>query len=106
MEENELPFKTPEFKKSWEEWIQWRKEKRLPKYVPSGLKKTFTHLVNISNNDDKIAIAIIDYSISNNYQGLFALKNQANGNQQTSGQIAKPGTSQARVNALRKWGSE
>lgn len=96
----ELPFKGPEFEKAWSEWLDYRKQRRLPKYVETGLKKTFTHLKNISDNDSAKAIQIIDYSISQNYQGLHPLKNGTY--QQTTGK-GQPGTSEARIAALKKW---
>lgn len=71
----ELPFKSPEFGQAWEEWIQYRNERKLPKYVPTGLKRTFSMLVRISGNNEQIAISIINQSIELNYQGLFPLKN-------------------------------
>ncbi len=74
--EAELLFKSEEFKTSWQEWEKYRKERRLSKYTPTGLKKTFKDLLNLCGGDEKVAISIIDQSISKNWQGLFALKNQ------------------------------
>ncbi|MFT3679461.1 MAG: hypothetical protein QM791_04260 [Ferruginibacter sp.] len=79
MENQDLPFGEA-FKISWDEWLEYRKERKLPKYVSAGLKKTFTMLKRISNNDERTAIGIINQSIENNYQGLFPLKNVSNGN--------------------------
>ena len=75
MEEVKLPFDSEAFLISWNEWIQYRKERKIPKYVPTGLKRTFANLVKISGNNEAIAIAIIAQSIEQNYQGLFPLKN-------------------------------
>lgn len=74
----ELPFTDENFIQKWQEWLQYRKERRLASYVPTGLKKTFTMLKRISYNDPGIAMQIIDQSISNNYQGLFELKTLPN----------------------------
>jgi hypothetical protein len=73
--EVELPFNSVDFSASWNEWLTFRKEKKLPKYVPTGLKKTFSMLLRISGNNEQTAIAIINQSIELNYQGLFPLKN-------------------------------
>ena len=68
-----LPF-SEQFNKAWQEWITYRKERHLPCYKPMGLKKTLTRLCQLANNNEAEAIAIIDYSISQNYQGLFKEK--------------------------------
>lgn len=74
-----IPFNDETFLQKWQEWLDYRKERRLPQYVARGLKATFTKLVNDSNNNSSIAIAIIEQSIALNYSGLFPLKNQFNG---------------------------
>lgn len=74
-----LPFQGPEFAAKWELWLKYRRERRLPKYVPTGLKGTFTKLKRISGDDVQTAMAIIQQSIDDNYQGLFPLKQQFNG---------------------------
>lgn len=78
-----LPFpESPEFASKWNEWIEFRRQRRLPKYVPIGLKGTFTKLKRISSNDAETAIAIIQQSMDDNYQGLFQLKQSKNGTHQ------------------------
>lgn len=79
-----IPF-TPTFQNTWNEWLQYRKERKLPKYTDTGLKRTITHLLNISANDEQTAILIVEQSISQNYQGLFPLKNNYNAKQKTDG---------------------
>ncbi len=80
----DLPF-NDDFKKVWEEWITYRKEHRFKQYVPSGLKKTFTELKNLSNNNEQTAIKMIERAMSNNWQGFnFKLPNDAK--QSTSAQ--------------------
>lgn len=74
IEQPDLPFKSESFAKAWSEWITYRKERRLPNYVPMGLKKTFTRLVNDSGNSEGEAIKMIEYSMSQNYQGIFKEK--------------------------------
>lgn len=92
-EEVNLPFDDIDFINKWQDWLEYRKERKLAKYVPRGLKGTFTHLVNISGNDPKIAVQIIQRSMYNNWQGLFALpQNYSNGqgnvNNGKSGQLS------------------
>lgn len=65
-------FTSNEFKEAWEEWLQYRKERKLSKYTPTGLKRTLTMLMNISDGDEKKAIAYIHFSIAQNYQGIYS----------------------------------
>lgn len=75
-----LPFKTEEFKQQWIEWLHDRRDRRIKPYSPRGLKGAFKKLVRLSSNDATVAIQIIQESIDNGWQGLFALKPQFNGN--------------------------
>lgn len=68
-------FTTSELQTAWDEWLQYRKERKLPKYTPTGIKKTWTHLMNIANQSEQVAIEIINQSIAQNWAGLFPLKN-------------------------------
>jgi len=72
----EKPFKSSNFDSKWQEWLDYRKQRKLPKYVPSGLKKTFSHLAQLSGGNELVAIQIIEQSMANGWQGLFNLKNQ------------------------------
>jgi hypothetical protein len=77
----QMPFDNNlDFINKWQDWLEYRKERRLAAYVPRGLKGTFANLVNISGNDPKVAMQIIQRSMDNNWQGLFALpQNYSNG---------------------------
>lgn len=101
MTEPQLPFNSTEFAAAWNEWLQYRKENRFRPYKPIGLRKTFKQLVEYSHNNEVEAIGILDQSMANTWQGLFPLKNKVNGNSTAN----KPGTSEARIIALREWGS-
>ena len=74
-----LPFEDQQFKDKWQEWLQYRKERRLAAYTPTGLKATFTKLKRISSENPEIAVQILDQSLENGWQGLFELKNLNNG---------------------------
>lgn len=99
----QLPFNHDGFIEKWQEWLQYRKERRLPAYVPTGLKKTFTMLKRISLNSPEIAMQIIDQSISNNYQGLFELKPSSNATNITNTPtgIRQGGVSNTRIQAAK-----
>lgn len=81
-------FTSNEWAEAWEEWLQYRKERKLAKYTPTGLKKTMTHLRSISNGDEQIAIEIINHSIAQNYQGLHPIKNNNGTKQQPTNRPA------------------
>lgn len=68
-----LPFSSEDFKNTWNEWLEYRKERKLPKYVPRGLKMTFTKLVNESDSDERTAIKMIENSIARNWNGIFKI---------------------------------
>ena len=74
-----LPFEDLDFVNKWQEWLQYRKERRLPNYVPTGLKKTFSHIITDSGNDPKIAAQMLEQSMAKGWQGIFPLKTAKNG---------------------------
>lgn len=76
MENENLPFGS-QFKEAWNEWLQYRKERKFKNYVPTGLSKTFSLLRRISGNNEQTAIEIVNQSMEYNYQGLFPLKKQS-----------------------------
>jgi len=65
------------------EWIEYR---QLIKKKINNPKKTYLHLLKISNNDFNTAKQIVDISIANSYIGLFPLKNNDYGKQNTANQ--------------------
>ena len=70
------PFNSDEFRSTWAVWLSERKEKKLKKYTSKGLQAQLHHLQQISKNNEADAIKIINYSIAQGWQGLFALKEQ------------------------------
>lgn len=72
----DLPFFGPEFRTAWENWLQYRKERKLAKYVPTGLKATFSKLIKDSHNNEQKAVKIIENAISCNWHGLHGLKEE------------------------------
>ncbi len=59
---------TPSFQAAWTHWVMHRKEKKLSSYKPIGMKSQFTKLAAMGAVR---AIAAIEFSISQNYQGIF-----------------------------------
>lgn len=92
-----LPFNDVAFSEKWAEWLQYRKERRIRAYTPTGIKRTFEKLKEDCKDDVNVAIAIINQSIALSYQGLFPLKNQ-NGNHGTQAPITNAGIKDAVIN--------
>ena len=74
-----LPFSDEKFISKWQEWLQYRKERRLAAYTPTGLKATFTRLKRISQDQPSVAVQIIHQSLEMGWQGLFEIKPIING---------------------------
>jgi len=73
------PFTSENFKKNWQIWEDYRKEKKLAKYKKIGLQAALKKLSELSKGNEYEAIQILHQSIANNYQGIFELKNKNNG---------------------------
>lgn len=69
-EEIQMPetMMTEAFKAKWSEWLQYRRERRLPGYKPTGTKAQWNRLAAMGHD---AAIAAIDHSMAQNYQGIF-----------------------------------
>lgn len=57
-------------------WLAYKKEKR-QKYQPRGLAALKKKLLKMSNGNPEYAKVIVEYSMGNNYTGLFAPKNNS-----------------------------
>lgn len=57
-----------------EEWLHYKSEKK-QSYKPSGFKTFYKKLVEYSNGNPETAKVIIERSMSNNWAGIFELKN-------------------------------
>lgn len=66
-----LPFSSHAFDKAWEEWLTYRKEIKKSYKSTKGPKALLEFL---STYPEEIAIAMIEQSIRNEYQGVFELK--------------------------------
>ena len=61
-------------KEALEIWLAYKKEKRQT-YKPRGLEALKKKLLQLSNGNPEYAKVIVEYSMGNNYAGLFAPKN-------------------------------
>lgn len=72
-------YVSPAFAPIMRDWMAYKKE-RGQAYKARGLKACYTKLLNLSGNDPTRARAIVEQSMSNNYSGLFKLKNDNDNN--------------------------
>ena len=61
-------------KEALDMWLAYKKEKRQA-YKPRGLEALKKKLLQLSNGNPEYAKIIVEYSMGNNYTGLFAPKN-------------------------------
>lgn len=61
-------------KEALDMWLAYKKEKRQA-YKPRGLEALKKKLLRLSNGNPEYAKVIVEYSMGNNYTGLFAPKN-------------------------------
>lgn len=59
-----------------DEWLAYKKEKH-QSYKPRGLEALKKKLLQMSNGSPEYAKVIVEYSMANNYSGLFAPKNNS-----------------------------
>lgn len=63
-------------KEALDMWLAYKKEKR-QKYQPRGLAALKKKLLKMSNGNPEYAKVIVEYSMGNNYSGLYAPKNNS-----------------------------
>lgn len=73
------PFTETEFLEMWKTWLQERRDRRYKNYTDNGEQAALHNLKKMSNDDYRIAIAIIQQSIAQGWQGLFELKGAKSG---------------------------
>jgi|TARA_R110000787_G_scaffold55416_1_gene127908 hypothetical protein len=66
------------FRGTWGMWLDERKERRYGRYTPRGEKAAIHKLFIESEENQDIAIQMINESIANGWRGIFPLKNQKN----------------------------
>lgn len=96
----QLPF-GPLFAQKWAEWLEYRKERKLPKYRPMGLKMALKRILRESGENEVEAVDMLNFSMEMNYQGIFKRKNATH--QRITESANRVGTSDARIDTLSKW---
>lgn len=70
-----LPFDSVDFSTVWGEWMQYRTESKKKLTISTAKKQ----LALLGARPEKIAIAMINQSIQNGWQGIFEIKQDGNG---------------------------
>lgn len=70
----DLSFVAEDFVEVFAEWLEYKRARRESYNTQMGLKKCYSHLLNLSGNDVEKAKLIVEQSMANNYAGLFELK--------------------------------
>tara|TARA_B100000287_G_scaffold44104_1_gene39691 strand:- start:4135 stop:4848 length:714 start_codon:yes stop_codon:yes gene_type:complete len=77
--EVELPFASEIFSETWDTFLQMKWDAHKFKYKSeASMKRQLSNLVNLSGNDETIAIQILNQSIAHQWSGIFAIKNNNN----------------------------
>ena len=79
------PYENEEFKKIWILWKQDRSNRKIKKYTKVGEQAALKKLQDESGGDVNTAIKMIQNSIANGYQGIFAIKNNRKPNAAVQG---------------------
>jgi hypothetical protein len=69
-----LTLNTPAFQKAWADYEEYRRQRRLPKLIPMSVQRQWDKL---SDHGETVAIAAIDQTITNGWQGIFPERVQA-----------------------------
>lgn len=75
-------FNTETFRAAWEEWKTYRKDIR--KKPVKQEQRALNHLYKESRQDERTALFMMEYSMDNDYQGLFYRNPNVGENQSTA----------------------
>jgi len=59
------------------EWVSFKTDLKKPFKTQKGLERQYNQLLNLSGGDASVAKTIVEQSITHEWQGLFALKNNS-----------------------------
>jgi len=74
---NNKEYIDADFKKCFNEWLQYKKERKECYKTQTSEKAAYNKLLKLANNNPDLADAIIQQSIANNWAGLFEYKGPA-----------------------------
>lgn len=73
--EIDLSFVAPDMLAVVTKWLDYKKERKNPYNTQRGVESLYKKLCAMSGENPRLADAIVEQSIANNWQGLFELKN-------------------------------
>ena len=82
--EFDFSFLEKDFEICFMQWLEYKKERREKYKTQKSLELCYYNLKKLSNNNPKIAQEIVNQSLSQNWAGLFELKNNFSKPQQQS----------------------
>jgi uncharacterized protein YdaU (DUF1376 family) len=89
----EMPFVSVDFISVWGKWKQYKLIQHKFKYKSKQTEQaSLAQLVKLSDNNEAIAIKIINQSIANGWKGLFADKTNTNDTIKKSNDTSRPNT--------------
>jgi len=87
-EKEEIVFISPDWEDAWKGWMEYKKVEHGNKFKSSKTEQTaINNLVDLAGGDLETAKKIINQSISNNYKGLFKLKETKNASTKSNADI-------------------
>lgn len=89
----DLSFIATEYMEAFQEWLDYKKARKETYQTQIGVKKCYSHLLNLCNNNPDTAKQIVNQSIANNWAGLFELK--------TLGKVSAHPTGESGLNGLK-----
>ena len=69
------PFNSKEFREAWEQWKLYKLEEKKFVYGNTSEQVALKRLFNLAKGNEGLAIASIQYSISNKWNGIYIDKN-------------------------------
>lgn len=76
-------FVDPAFETVFSTWLEYKHQRRESYKSEMSLRTCYKKLYDLAGGDPAVAMAIVEQSMANNWAGLFALKRQNNGTNQT-----------------------
>lgn len=66
----------------WQEWLKYRSEIKKPYKTAQGATAAYSSLLALANQEETVAVLIIQQSIEHEWQGFFPLKNKSPASQE------------------------
>ena len=86
-----LGFVSQDFADAFALWLEYKRQKGQTYKGEASMKACYNKLVRLSGGNPETAMAIVEQSMANNWAGLFALKDENNGQQrQNNGFAGQP----------------